>query len=48
EAKPKAKAKPKTTGIKRPVVAIEKSNEKARPTSSGKRFTSPGRKKKGR
>ncbi|EHC29052.1 hypothetical protein SeGA_5666, partial [Salmonella enterica subsp. enterica serovar Gaminara str. A4-567] len=31
-----------------PVVAIEKSNEKARPTSSGKRFTSPGRKKKGR
>lgn len=46
EAKPKAKAKPKTTGIKRPVVAIEKSNEKARPTSSGKRFTSPGRKKK--
>lgn len=48
EAKPKAKAKPKTTGIKRPVVAIEKSNEKARPASSGKRFTSPGRKKKGR
>lgn len=46
EAKPKAKAKPKTAGIKRPVVAIEKSNEKARPTSSGKRFTSPGRKKK--
>lgn len=38
EAKPKAKAKPKTTGIKRPVVAIEKSNEKARPTSSGKRL----------
>ncbi|MGJ2514182.1 hypothetical protein ACR8H4_27260, partial [Salmonella enterica subsp. enterica serovar Paratyphi A] len=28
--------------------AIEKSNEKARPASSGKRFTSPGRKKKGR
>ncbi len=47
EAKPKAKAKPKTAGIKRPVVAIEKA-KKARPASSGKRFTSPGRKKKGR
>ncbi|EOI1329186.1 TPA: 23S rRNA pseudouridine(2604) synthase RluF [Citrobacter koseri] len=50
EAKPtsKAKAKPKTAGIKRPVVKIEKTNEKARPASNGKRFTSPGRKKKGR
>ncbi len=28
EAKPKAKAKPKTTGIKRPVVAIEKAMRK--------------------
>jgi len=50
EAKPKAKAKPKTAGIKRPVVKIEKSaeKEKARPAANGKRFTSPGRKKKGR
>lgn len=51
EAKPKAKAKPKTAGIKRPVVKIEKSsekNEKGRPASNGKRFTQPGRKKKGR
>ncbi|WP_194207267.1 23S rRNA pseudouridine(2604) synthase RluF [Superficieibacter sp. 1612_C1] len=50
EAKPKAKAKPKTAGIKRPVVKIEKSaeKEKARPSANGKRFTSPGRKKKGR
>lgn len=48
EAKPKAKAKPKSAGIKRPVVKIEKSSEKARPAGNGKRFTSPGRKKKGR
>lgn len=48
EAKPKAKAKPKAAGIKRPVVKIEKSSEKARPAGNGKRFTSPGRKKKGR
>lgn len=50
EAKPKAKAKPKTAGIKRPVVKIEKTanKEKARPAANGKRFTSPGRKKKGR
>ncbi|CBG90437.1 23S rRNA pseudouridine(2604) synthase RluF [Citrobacter rodentium] len=50
EAKPKAKAKPKTAGIKRPVVKIEKpkEKEKARPAANGKRFTSPGRKKKGR
>ncbi|MDU1427152.1 MAG: 23S rRNA pseudouridine(2604) synthase RluF, partial [Klebsiella michiganensis] len=49
EAKPKAKAKPKTAGIKRPVVAIEKSGEKSsRPASNGKRFTAPGRRKKGR
>ncbi|SUX76304.1 23S rRNA pseudouridine synthase F [Citrobacter freundii] len=50
EAKPKAKAKPKTAGIKRPVVKIEKSaeKEKSRPAANGKRFTSPGRKKKGR
>ncbi|EHC56458.1 hypothetical protein LTSEJOH_5923, partial [Salmonella enterica subsp. enterica serovar Johannesburg str. S5-703] len=41
---PKPNQRPK----RRPVVAIEKSNEKARLTSSGKRFTSPGRKKKGR
>ncbi|HHG8771620.1 TPA: 23S rRNA pseudouridine(2604) synthase RluF [Raoultella planticola] len=48
EAKPKAKAKPKTAGIKRPVVKVEKANEKGRPASNGKRFTQPGRKKKGR
>ena len=49
EAKPKAKAKPKTVGIKRPVVKMEKTAEKGgRPASNGKRFTSPGRKKKGR
>lgn len=50
EAKPKAKAKPKTAGIKRPVVKIEKlaEKEKSRPAANGKRFTSPGRKKKGR
>ena len=52
EAKPKAKAKPKaaTAGIKRPVVKIEKSaeKEKSRPAANGKRFISPGRKKKGR
>ena len=49
EAKPKAKAKPKTAGIKRPVVKMEKTAEKgSRPASNGKRFTSPGRKKKGR
>lgn len=49
EAKPKTKAKPKTAGIKRPVVKMEKTAEKGgRPASNGKRFTSPGRKKKGR
>lgn len=50
EAKPKAKAKPKTAGIKRPVVKIEKTaeKEKSRPAANGKRFTAPGRKKKGR
>lgn len=49
EAKLKAKAKPKTVGIKRPVVKMEKTAEKGgRPASNGKRFTSPGRKKKGR
>ena len=49
EAKPKAKAKPKTAGIKRPVVKMEKTAEKGgRAASNGKRFTSPGRKKKGR
>ncbi|VFS68970.1 Ribosomal large subunit pseudouridine synthase F [Kluyvera cryocrescens] len=30
EAKPKPKAKPKTAGIKRPVVKMEKTNEKPR------------------
>ncbi|KNC13026.1 23S rRNA pseudouridylate synthase [Klebsiella sp. RIT-PI-d] len=48
EAKPKTKAKPKTAGIKRPVIKVEKASEKARTASNGKRFTAPGRKKKGR
>lgn len=48
EAKPKAKAKPKTAGIKRPVVNVEKGSEKGRPAANGKRFNQPGRKKKGR
>ena len=44
-----SEAKPKTVGIKRPVVKMEKTAEKGgRPASNGKRFTSPGRKKKGR
>ena len=46
EAKPKAKAA--TPGIKRPVVKVENSNDKGRPAGNGKRFTQPGRKKKGR
>ncbi len=41
EAKPKAKAKPKTVGIKRPVVKMEKTAEGGRPASNGKAF-SPG------
>jgi len=48
EAKPKAKAKPKTQGVKRPVVNAPKSAEKARSKPAGKRFVQPGRKKKGR
>jgi 23S rRNA pseudouridine2604 synthase len=34
--------------IKRPVVKMENSNDKGRPAANGKRFTQPGRKKKGR
>lgn len=50
EAKPKsqAKSKPKTQAIKRPVVASPKTQEKERSKPAGKRFTGPGRKKKGR
>ena len=48
EAKPKAKAKPKTQAIKRPVVKAPQSEEKGRGKPAGKRFTQPGRKKKGR
>jgi len=48
EAKPKAKAKPKTQGVKRPVVNAPKSAEKERSKPAGKRFVQPGRKKKGR
>lgn len=49
EAKPKArpKAKAATPGIKRPVVKMENSNDKGRPAGNGKRFTQPGRKRKG-
>lgn len=49
EAKPKAKAKPKTRGIKRPVVKAPQAEEKSRakPAGNGKRFTQPGRKRKG-
>ena len=31
-----------------PVVKVENSNDKGRPAGNGKRFTQPGRKKKGR
>ena len=49
EAKPKAKAKPKTQAIKRPVVKAPQAEEKGRgKPGNGKRFTQPGRKKKGR
>ena len=48
EAKPKAKAKPKTQAIKRPVVKAPPAEEKGRGKPAGKRFTQPGRKKKGR
>ncbi|EOZ1491837.1 23S rRNA pseudouridine(2604) synthase RluF [Enterobacter asburiae] len=49
EAKPKAKAKPKTQAIKRPVVKAPQAEDKGRgKPGNGKRFTQPGRKKKGR
>lgn len=48
DAKPKTKAKPKTQGIKRPVVNVPASVEKERNKPAGKRFVQPGRKKKGR
>ncbi|MDU2783728.1 MAG: 23S rRNA pseudouridine(2604) synthase RluF, partial [Enterobacter sp.] len=49
EAKPKAKAKPKTQAIKRPVVKAPQAEEKGRgKPANGKRFAQPGRKKKGR
>ena len=45
EAKPKAKAKPKTRAIKRPVVKAPQAEEKGRgKPGNGKRFTQPGRK----
>ncbi|MCL7705758.1 23S rRNA pseudouridine(2604) synthase RluF, partial [Enterobacter kobei] len=44
-----AKAKPKTQAIKRPVVKAPQAEEKGRgKPGNGKRFTQPGRKKKGR
>lgn len=46
EAKPKAKAKPQAA--KKPAVKVAKPEEKSRAKPAGKRFTQPGRKKKGR
>ena len=47
EAKPKAKAKPKTQAIKRPVVKAPHGKEKGRgKPGNGKRFTQPGRKER--
>lgn len=46
EAKPKAKAKPQAA--KKPAVKVVKPEEKSRAKPAGKRFTQPGRKKKGR
>ncbi|WP_086873886.1 23S rRNA pseudouridine(2604) synthase RluF [Kosakonia pseudosacchari] len=46
EAKPKAKAKPQAA--KKPAVKMVKPEEKSRAKPAGKRFTQPGRKKKGR
>ncbi len=46
EAKPKAKAKPQAA--KKPAVKAAKPEEKNRAKPAGKRFTQPGRKKKGR
>ena len=47
EAKPKAKAKPKTQAIKRPVVKAPQAEEKGRgKPGNGKRFTQPGRKER--
>ncbi|CAI8805901.1 23S rRNA pseudouridine(2604) synthase RluF [Kosakonia sp. YIM B13611] len=46
EAKPKAKAKPQAA--KKPAAKVAKPEEKSRANSAGKRFTQPGRKKKGR
>ncbi|WP_039055771.1 23S rRNA pseudouridine(2604) synthase RluF [Enterobacter sp. Bisph1] len=46
EAKPKAKAKPQAA--KKPAVKAAKPEEKSRAKPAGKRFTQPGRKKKGR
>lgn len=48
EVKPKVKPKPKIQGIKRPVVKAPSTEEKSRAKPAGKRFTQPGRKKKGR
>ncbi|MFE4127856.1 23S rRNA pseudouridine(2604) synthase RluF [Kosakonia sp. YIM B13605] len=46
EAKPKAKAKPQAA--KKTAVKVAKPEEKSRAKPAGKRFTQPGRKKKGR
>jgi len=46
EAKPKAKAKPQAA--RKPAVNVAKPEEKNRGKPAGKRFTQPGRKKKGR
>ncbi|MGY5958945.1 23S rRNA pseudouridine(2604) synthase RluF [Kosakonia sp. BK9b] len=47
EAKPKAKAKPQSAA-KKPVAKAARPEEKSRAKPAGKRFTQPGRKKKGR
>ncbi|MGR4050721.1 23S rRNA pseudouridine(2604) synthase RluF [Kosakonia cowanii] len=48
EAKPKAKSKSKPQTAKKPAVKVAKPEEKSRAKPAGKRFTQPGRKKKGR
>ncbi|MDF7761660.1 23S rRNA pseudouridine(2604) synthase RluF [Kosakonia cowanii] len=48
EAKPKAKSKAKPQTAKKPAVKVAKPEEKSRAKPAGKRFTQPGRKKKGR
>ncbi len=48
EAKPKAKSKAKPQAAKKPAAKAAKPEERSRAKPAGKRFTQPGRKKKGR